>query len=412
MVDNLLKVGVGTIMSIWIARWLGPERFGIYSYAVIYASFFYVLIGLGIRKIVVRELSKPNANNNQLIGTSFFLMLSSAVLMTVLCPLSAFLFSSSSKFSILLISIMSSGFIFRAFETIAYYHESKTQMKWVVIFSTIAFFTGTLIKIVALLNNTWVYWFVTANMLELALGSLLLVFVFPKSIGRWKNLQFDFSTAKRLLKESMPLVVTAVAVKLYTDIDQVMIKNMYSISETGKYAIAAKFSKICSFLPSAVFVSVFPNLVKSRDYNHSLYKKKLQKLYNLCSFSGYGFVIFFMLFSDFIIQVLLGAEYKSSSFFLKILIWSTIFGSLGGARSLYLISENRTNLYMYSVLIGCVINIFLNYVFIPIYGGIAACWTTLITTFIAGIGFNFFIPELRETGFMQLKSLVYPKFWI
>ncbi len=411
MVENIIKIGVGAVLSIWIARKLGPTRFGLYSYAIVYASIFYAFVGLGLRKIVVRELSKNKEGAKKIIGTSFFMILSAAIVMSILTPLSLFLFSDASKITVLLVAIMSSGFIFQSFQPIAFYYESQTRMKWVMILSLFGFAIGTLIKIFALLQDSWIHWLVIGSMLELALASLFLYFIFPKELKPIRQISFDLTLAKKLLKESYPLIVIALAIKLYTDIDQIMLKNMYDLTETGRYAIAVKFSKICTFLPSAIFISVFPNLVKTKSNNEAQYKNKLQKLYNVCSFLGYGFAIFFTFFGNLIISILLGPEYASSAFFLKILIWSNLFIFLGGARTLFLISENLTQLYMFTIIIGCALNIGLNYIFIPIYGGVAACIVTLITTFIAGIGINFFIPKLFETGLMQMKSLVYPKFW-
>src|SRR5438132_9740832 len=56
MADRILRLGVGLIVGIWVARYLGPERFGIYNYAIAFVAMFSVLATLGLESIVVRDM--------------------------------------------------------------------------------------------------------------------------------------------------------------------------------------------------------------------------------------------------------------------------------------------------------------------------------------------------------------------
>ena len=409
--DNLIKNGVGAVVGIWVARHLGPELFGIYSYAIIFASFFSAFVGLGFHKIIVREISKDATKSKSLIGTSFYSMLITGALLMILCPLTLKLMRPDDSLTLTLVSIMSIGFMLQAFHSLSYYFEATTDMKKVVWASNTSFFIGVVIKFFAIYFNASLHWFVLATMIDLALASLFLLFFIPKKIGSLSGLSFDKNIAVSILKDAYPLIISVFAVKIYADIDQIMIRDLFNAEETGKYAIAVKISRIWSFIPSAIFVSVFPNLNETKKVNEKLYKEKLQKLYKFVVFISYIVAIVTTFSSSIILPYLLGSGYNDSSFLLNILIWSSLFASLGGARTLFLLSENMTRIYMMTVVIGCILNIVLNFIFIPKYGGVAACVTTLITTFVAGIGLNFFIPRLKETGIMQIKSLFFPKFW-
>ncbi len=58
--------------------------------------------------------------------------------------------------------------------------------------------------------------------------------------------------------------------------------------------------------------------------------------------------------------------------------------------------------------LGAISNIFLNYIFIPLYGGIGAAYATIISYFIGYVLISFFFHEFYITLTMLGKSLILP----
>ena len=56
--EKILRLFLGLFISIWVARYLGPEQFGILSYALSFVGLFTFLATLGLDSIVIRELVK------------------------------------------------------------------------------------------------------------------------------------------------------------------------------------------------------------------------------------------------------------------------------------------------------------------------------------------------------------------
>ncbi len=54
LVDRVLRLALGVVVGIWIARYLGPARFGLLNYAVAFAGAFGALATLGLDAVVVR----------------------------------------------------------------------------------------------------------------------------------------------------------------------------------------------------------------------------------------------------------------------------------------------------------------------------------------------------------------------
>lgn len=71
---------VGLFVGIWVARYLGPEQFGLLSYAQSFVFLFTAVSTLGLDGIVVKELVKDESNRDELLGTSFSLKLLGAIL--------------------------------------------------------------------------------------------------------------------------------------------------------------------------------------------------------------------------------------------------------------------------------------------------------------------------------------------
>jgi hypothetical protein len=51
--DKILRMGVGLVLGVWVARYLGPGRFGLLNYGIAFASLFGSLATFGVDGIVV-----------------------------------------------------------------------------------------------------------------------------------------------------------------------------------------------------------------------------------------------------------------------------------------------------------------------------------------------------------------------
>ena len=56
--EKILRMIVGLFVGIWVARYLGPEQFGLFSYAQGFVGLFTAISTLELDGIVVRELIK------------------------------------------------------------------------------------------------------------------------------------------------------------------------------------------------------------------------------------------------------------------------------------------------------------------------------------------------------------------
>lgn len=73
--DKILRMGLALVIGVWVARYLGPEQFGLYNYAISFAGLFTMFATLGLDSIVVRNIVRQPAEKDEILGTTFGLRL-------------------------------------------------------------------------------------------------------------------------------------------------------------------------------------------------------------------------------------------------------------------------------------------------------------------------------------------------
>jgi len=86
MGHRVVRLIVALFVGVYVARYLGPERFGLLSYAGSFVGLFTALATLGLDSIMVRELVKTPERRDELLGTSFWLKAGGAIMMWIGLP--------------------------------------------------------------------------------------------------------------------------------------------------------------------------------------------------------------------------------------------------------------------------------------------------------------------------------------
>jgi len=76
-----MRMLAGLLVGIWVARYLGPAQFGLFSYAVAFAALFSSIAKLGLDSIMVRDLVREPAQRDIYMGTAFWLKLAGSLAM-------------------------------------------------------------------------------------------------------------------------------------------------------------------------------------------------------------------------------------------------------------------------------------------------------------------------------------------
>ena len=403
--DKILQLGLGLLVGLWVARYLQPERFGLLNYAMATAGLFAPIASLGLGSIVIRDLSRDSSNKEEILGTVFVLKYIGSLIALLLTVGTVILLNPTEPYTQLLVGVAALVTLFQPFEAIDFWFQSQVQSKYTVLSTNGAYLIMSVVKVIlinlraSLISFAWIF------SAEYALRALGFVIVYQANGNQILKWQFNRKLAMELLRQSWPMILSDFMIFIYMQIDQIMMKQLSSAEELGLYAAAVKVSGLWYFVPMAIVVSVFPSIVKAKDISETLYTERLQKLLYLMSLISYAVAIPVMLFAQPIVILLYGKNYLGAAPSLAVLIWAGLFVCLGIARSTWLITEGFLNLSAATTAVGAVVNIILNFILIPRYGGLGAGIATLIAQMTASYLAHALYPKTRKMFWMQTKAI-------
>jgi O-antigen/teichoic acid export membrane protein len=406
MGERILRMGVSLFVGIYVARYLGPERYGLLSYANSFVGIFLAFATLGLDEIVVRELVKTPEQREIILGSSFLLKLVGTLIMWTAILTTVPFFENDLQTN-LLITIISFGVVFQAFNVIDFNFQANVKSKYVVHAQFVQLIISSIVKIILIVNEAPLIWFASVYCLDaivLAIGLVFVYFYNGENIFCWK---WSFEKSKYLLHDSWPLILAGVVVSIYMKIDQVMIKEMLGAKEVGLYAAAVKLSEAWYFIPMAITSSLFPAIINAKHYQKEDYYQRLQNLYDLMVWIALAIALPTAILSSWIVELLYGNEYLESSSVLIIHIWSGIFVFLGVASSKYLLAENYIKKTFYRTFVGALLNIIMNYYLIGIMGIEGAALSTFASHFFAAYFYDILDKDLRKMFILKTKSLFF-----
>ena len=404
--ERILRMGVSLFVGIYVARYLGPERFGLLSYANSFVGIFVALATLGLDEVVVRELIKTPEQREKILGTSFLLKLVGTLLMWV-AILAAVPFTENDLQTNILIIIIAFGAVFQAFNVIDLSFQAEVKSKYVVHAQFIQLIVSSTIKIILIVNEAPLIWFASVFFLDAIVLALGLVFTYLHNSNKIFSWKWSYETSKHLLHDSWPLIFAGIVVSVYMKIDQLMIKEMLGAKEVGLYAAAVKLSEAWYFIPMAIASSLYPAIINARDYQKEVYYQKIQNLFDLMVWIAVSIALPTTFLSTLVVEFLYGKEYLGSSSVLIIHIWTGVFVFLGVASSKYLLAENFIKKTFYRTFIGALLNIIMNYYLIGIIGIQGAAISTLVSHFFAAYFYDILDKDLRIMFIMKTKSLFF-----
>ncbi|WP_319437890.1 flippase [Vibrio cholerae] len=403
--EQFLRIIAGLLVGIWVARYLGPQQFGLFSYALAFTAIFAGIAKLGLDGIIVRELINHPDKRDAYLGTAFWLKVMGSIIVMLLMA-AVIPFTNNDATTNLFIFIIACGLVFQSFEVVEFYFQSQVLAKLISICKIIQLSLSSLIKIYLVITEAELIWFVLVTTFD----ALSLAICYFSAYRLQKSTVFytcfDFFIAKRLLKDSWPLIFSSIVVMLYMRIDQVMIKQMLGEYEVGIYSSAVRLSEAWYFLPTLITASLFPAILNAKKNNELLYYSRLQNLYTLMVLIALSVALPTTFLADGIINYLYGSAYQGAGEVLIVHVWSGIFVGLGVARGGWIISENLQLYSMFYLTLGMVVNITGNLLLIPYYGISGAAFSTLISQAFVAIILPSLFLKTRKASYMGLKALL------
>lgn len=406
--EKILRLGLAFVMTAWMARYLGPADFGLLSYGLALVGLLGFLPGLGLEAVVRRDIMEKPAAAADLLATSTRLRLGATLLALVVLAGIVLAGERRESAETRFLLILGLGL----FQSVLYLPELYFQAMGLARSLTGAQVAASLVaagfRVGLIMGGATLVWFGVATLVEIVVTWLVLTWLAARRNVGWGSGRYCPDQARRLLRESWPLMLSGAAVVIYMRIDLVMLRMMAGDEEAGLYSAAVRVSEAIYFVPTALVMGLLPYWARTRQEGGQAYALDLQRIYDLQAAAAYAFVLPVSVASPFLITGIFGREYAAAVPVLVVHAWAGLFVFTGVTRSQQWVFENLNHLTLWTTVFGALCNIGLNCWLIPAHGAFGAALATVISYALAAWGGTFVLPRTRRTALMQTRALLLP----
>ena len=372
------------VLFIFMARYLGDVGFGKYSFAVTFAGLFAILSDLGMGGLLTREVARDKNSVGKYFGNVSLIktLLSVIVYVLIVITINLMNYPADTKLAVYILGfyVLFDSFtlnffcpIYRAFEKMEYEALVKVIKNFIIVA------LGLLVIYLDLGFVALVSAFLVGSIFGFVVGLLVVAKRFTKP-----KIEIDFEFCKEFVNKALPFAMAGIFVPIYFNIDKVMLSVMKGDAAVGWYSGATTLVYALLIIPSAFNGSIFPIMsrwyITDKNSLKVLYEKSFKYLLMLALPIAVGTTIL----ADRIVLLVLGEEFVNSIIVLQILVWVLVFMFLNNLIGSVLGAINKQMVGATFAGVAALLNILLNLLLIPEFGGVGAAIATIATE---GVGF-------------------------
>ncbi len=364
-----LSIIAALILSLILARHLGPVYNGEYGFASSIVSIFAVFVDFGISVITIRDLARDLTQTKKYIDNIMLLkIIIGIILLFMIFITSIFLKNKFSGITLLMLllgtyNILSGGFnpflrgIFRSYSKMKYESITIISEKIILI----------ILGVIALFYYKSIVLYSLSLTISAAAGMAVTIYIIRK---RFTNFfyEIDWKFWKYILKEIWPFGLSSIMITIYFSIDQTIIGILKPIIDVGYFSLARSTTAVVGSIIGILAGVLFPTF-------SSLYKsniKELEKLIdNALKFMVIIAMAFFtemLLLSHNLVLLVFGYKYLPSVNPLILLSCATTIIFINTLLGNVLSATDKQKAFMPGLFISMIINILVNLILIPRYG--------------------------------------------
>jgi len=404
LADKLSKLFPGILVLALLARHLGPQEFGIWSYAVALTTIIGTVAILGMDKIAVKELITGQNSQPVTVSTVIFMRIMAALCCMLISILIVVVTRPQQPVYLYCTFFSSFTILFQSFDVLDYFYQVKNSIRTVIIPKVSVFILFCIIKTILILADGSLLAFLWVSVLELLVTYSIILWKYHREYASAAFSKINFQLAARLLKQCTPLIYSSVLVVLFIKIDLLLLDYMSSATTLGNYVVAARISELWYALPTVIATAMLPGLIRKKEENPVAYHESLETWIRLSCWLSIGIAVFITLSSSFIIGLLYGQAYVSAPRILRIHIWACIPVFISVVVVQYLFVEGKYHLFVYGNAAGLLVNVAVNLWLIPAMAGIGAAIAT-VAAYTVVYGVMVCLDKSRESWKLTKKML-------
>lgn len=404
----ILQKVLAFVYFAFLARGLGVEDQGRYTFAFSFTTIFSVFVDVGLNSVLTREIAKDKNRIKEILGNVLAIKMILSVftyfLIILLINLMGYPDITKSLVYLTGFIMLLDNFSGTFWGVLRGYQNLKYESLGIFLFQIIAVGLGMIL----LAMNVGVVLQVLAVMIA---SSFLFIYSYVEMRRRthlMPSISLNKSLIKKLIAISIPFALTGLLARLNTQVDTIFLSKIGCASQAicdnnvGIYAVATKITLAIHFVPLAFVAALFPALAEYYVTDKKRLAETFEKAMRYLMFMAIPIAIGIgVLAPDFVTKVF-GVEYREAVLPLQILMFSLPFLFLTFPIGSLLNATSRQMQNTRQVAVAAFINFILNFYLVPKFTYIGGALSSLISTIIMfGLG----VFACRKVMVYDKKSL-------
>jgi O-antigen/teichoic acid export membrane protein len=405
MAEQVVRVAISFLVMTLVARHLGPERFGAYVYLFGLAGLFLPLSMFGLDAIVMRRSAAEPGAADRVIASALVIRACGAIAAAAMAVAAVAVWGGPEGATPGLMGMAALILLAQPADTFNAWFKAAERMAWVAVprIAVSLAVAGAAAWLVH--REAGLEAFVGLRAAEAGLMAAGALLVYLLATMAEAALRPSRALVTAMCREGWPLMLSALAGMVYMRIDQVMLGQLAPEAELGRYGVAVRVADVGLFVPMALQAAVYAGLVRAHSRAPGAFDDHMQRVYDAMALAAFGAVAGIGLAAALLFEPVFGAAYAGGLPIVLVLLLGLPFAYLGVARSAMLTVRGWLWTAPATTMLGALVNIALNLVLIPRFGGLGAAWATVVSYWLAAHGTSFLLPWLRPAGRGMTKAL-------
>lgn len=396
-----------------IARFLGSEDFGNFSYLLSIVWILFLFIDLGFSELFIRDVSYQKEDLKKYFSSILILKLFLSLIFTCLIwvflklnllnikniSLAAFIFLIGSSVVDSFVDFFRSTF--RAV-------ENFRRESFFIIFESVIKFLAVLVSSFILLRLYPRLIIICAALFVASLFNSILLLFFTKENFQREYFKINLSFWAHLIKNSFPLILIYILGAINFRLSMIMLMNLVGAKSSGFFSADYKLIEQLLIIPIAFSSVLLPAFCRlSRDF-FSKIKIIYARLFPQFFLLGLFFSITLVIFAPLLIRLFYGKEYADAYGALHLLAWVCAVLFVKPLFEKLLVSLKSQNIVIMIYSFGMLFNLILSYFLILRFGIFGAAAGNLLSEILIVISLVIFTRILIKRKRQDNRLLDYP----
>lgn len=378
LIEKSARIISGLVIGILVARYLGPEQFGMLGYALNVVAIFAIFNTLGLEGILVRELIEKKEQTDSIMASALALrLLTSTIAIGAIWVYTSMRDSIDQVWVVMIVAVY---MLLQSFTVIDLYFNSIVKGKYNAISQVITLGVSAVVKLIMIALNMPLVYFAAMLAFESMIAMFIQLYFYGKEGLRIKLQLMDFAKIKSLALQAFPFVVGGFIYFVFLKMDMILLKRFWGLYEVGNYNAALRISESFYFIVLAISSAVFPAMVNNKGT--ALFEQRFTQLVSILIYVSLFIIAGSMLLGSHVISFLYKSKFAEAPQLFTIHILTLLPVFLITLWGFWILSEKKqiVTIFLYAMVL--MVSLFIQLYLIPRYGATGAAWGYVISQYI------------------------------